>query len=89
MEIQNSIPNSIAKPNYFQSNQKNLQDIQKQHDRLIQQILQQEELLIKTHKSCIDQNVSLTHQDMQILHEVDQPGSDIERYLSRVEDLLN
>jgi hypothetical protein len=33
--------------------------------------------------------VTLTHSDMQILHEVDQPGSDIENYLSKLENVLN
>lgn len=49
-----------------------------EHERLIEQILEEEEELITGHRHHIDDVVDLVKQEMTLLNDVDKPGSDVE-----------
>lgn len=51
-------------------------------------ILEEEEEIIASHKQQIDEIVEMVKQEMQILQEVDKPGSDVESYASALDSIL-
>lgn len=59
-----------------------------EHERLIEQILEEEEELITGHRRHIDEVVDLVKQEMQLLNDVDKPGSDVEAYVASLDKLL-
>jgi|LauGreDrversion4_2_1035121.scaffolds.fasta_scaffold198317_4 kinesin family protein 2/24 len=59
-----------------------------EHERLIEQILEEEEELITGHRRHIDDVVDLVKQEMSLLNEVDKPGSDVESYVASLDKLL-
>lgn len=58
------------------------------HERLIEQILEEEEQLINGHRKHIDDVVDLVKNEMTILNEVDKPGSDVDQYVKGLDKLL-
>lgn len=59
-----------------------------EHEKLIEQILEEEEELITGHRRHIDDVVDLVKQEMALLNEVDKPGSDVEQYVASLDRLL-
>jgi kinesin family protein 2/24 len=59
-----------------------------EHEKLIEQILEEEEEVITGHRRHIDEVVDLVKQEMQLLNEVDKPGSDVEQYVASLDQLL-
>lgn len=51
------------------------------HERLIERILEDEERLIKSHKTSIDKHLAMVKDEMALLNKVDSSGSDIENYV--------
>jgi kinesin family protein 2/24 len=60
----------------------------KAHDRLIGTILAEEEELIGTHRKHIDAMVMSVKEEMELLHDVDRPGSDVDAYVKALDKLL-
>ena len=58
------------------------------HEELIDEILKGEDEFINEHKSHIDNMVEYIKKEMNFIHEVDKPGSDIEKYTSNLDKLL-
>ena len=58
------------------------------HGELIDSILKQEDEFINDHKSHIDNMVELIKKEMTFIHEVDQPGSDIDNYTNNLDKIL-
>lgn len=58
------------------------------HESLIKVILEEEEELIQSHRQHIDEVVEIARQDMNLLHEVDQPQSDIDKYVGKLDRIL-
>jgi hypothetical protein len=58
------------------------------HEELIDEILKGEDEFINDHKSHIDNMVECIKNEMNFIHEVDKPGSDIEEYTSNLDKLL-
>ena len=58
------------------------------HERLIEQILEEEEEVILGHRKHIDDVVDLVKQEMQLLNEVDKPGSEVSEYVSNLDKVL-
>jgi len=58
------------------------------HERLVDQILEEEEDLISGHREHIDDIVDVVKHEMHLLSEVDKPGSDIEKYVSSLDAIL-
>jgi kinesin family protein 2/24 len=48
------------------------------HEKIIEQILEEEESLITNHRSHIDEVVSIVKEEMTLLNIVDKPGSDVD-----------
>lgn len=59
------------------------------HEKLINLILTEEEELINSHRSHIDKMVGIIKGEMSILHDVDQPGSDVDEYTSSLKSMLD
>ena len=53
-----------------------------------EQILEEEENLITTHRQHIDEVVSIVKDEMSLLNVVDKPGSDIEKYVEDLDKVL-
>lgn len=58
------------------------------HNDLIKVIIDQEEDLISSHRTHIDQVVEIIKQDMSLLQVVDQPNSDITHYVQSLDRVL-
>ena len=58
------------------------------HEKLIGMILVEEEEIITSHRTHIDDMVDLIKQEMMLLHEVDKPGSDVDEYVSSLDAIL-
>ena len=58
------------------------------HERLIEQILEEEEEVINGHRKHIDEVVDLVKQEMGLLNDVDKPGSDVEDYVNNLRGIL-
>ena len=58
------------------------------HEQLIEKILEEEEQLIHSHRTHIDEVVSKVKDEMQLLNEVDKPGSDVEEYAKSLDKVL-
>jgi len=65
-----------------------LDELARQHDRLIGTILAEEEELITAHRQHIDMMVELIKEEMVHLNNVDRPGSDVDAYVSGLDRIL-
>lgn len=59
-----------------------------EHEHLIDQILKEEDSFITSHKTHIDDMVDSIKQEMSLIHDVNQPGSDIETYTKGLNKML-
>ena len=66
----------------------NVEDLCTNHEQLIEQILEEEEQLIHSHRTHIDEVVSIVKEEMTLLNEVDKPGSDVEVYARGLDRVL-
>lgn len=63
-------------------------DICSDHESLIKTILEEEEEIVQMHRSHVDSVVDVVKKDMQLLEQVDQPNSNIESYIEKLDALL-
>lgn len=68
--------------------QATLDELARQHDRLIGTILAEEEELITAHRQHIDMMVELIKEEMMHLTNVDRPGSDVDAYVTGLDRIL-
>lgn len=68
--------------------QAQLDELARQHDRLIGTILAEEEELITAHRQHIDMMVELIKEEMVHLNSVDRPGSDVDAYVAGIDRIL-
>lgn len=66
----------------------NIDKICGDHENLIKVILEEEETLISDHRKHIDDVVDVIKQDMAILQNVEEPKSDIEEYVEKLDSIL-
>ena len=66
----------------------NVDDLCNDHEQLIEKILEEEEQLIHSHRTHIDEVVGIVKEEMQLLNEVDKPGSDVEQYVKGLDRVL-
>ena len=74
--------------NYEIKNDEEYQIISNIHGELINTILNEEDNLITEHKNHIDNMVNSIKDEMNYLHEVDKPGSNIDKYTINLDKLL-
>ena len=74
--------------NYEITNDDEYQKISMIHEELINNILKEEDNFISEHKKHIDNMVESIKDEMNYIHEVDKPGSDIEEYTTNLDKLL-
>jgi hypothetical protein len=67
---------------------KDQEKIWSEHESLISDILLEEEELLEFHKRNLDMNIKDFEFENQLLNEVDAPGSDIDKYIGSLKDLL-
>ena len=94
-KINNKINNEINADNYISKysnyeikNDEEYQEISNIHGDLINTILKEEDNFINEHKNHIDQMVESIKDEMNFLHEVDKPGSNIEEYTNNLDKLF-
>ena len=75
--------------NYEIKNDDEYQQISNLHGDLINTILKEEDNFITEHKKHIDDMVNSIKNEMNYLHEVDKPGSNIDEYTSNLDKLLS
>ncbi|CAK90089.1 unnamed protein product (macronuclear) [Paramecium tetraurelia] len=86
---ENLFPGQIERKSKInQSTEDDLMKIGQKHEQLISVILEEEENLISSHRSHIDQMVELVKQEMMLLHNIDKPGSDVDEYVKGLEQIL-
>ena len=69
----------------YSSNQDQLGE---DHEKIIEQILEEEEQLIFKHNANCKQSIKIVEEEMNILKEVDKPGSDVESYIEKLDKIL-
>ena len=57
------------------------------HEQVIEQILDEEDKMIKSHRQLVDQQVQFLHEETALLNDVDQPASDIESYIEKLDKM--
>ena len=75
--------------NYEIKNDEEYQQISNIHGDLINTILKEEDNFITEHKKHIDDMVNSIKNEMNYLHEVDKPGSNIDEYTTNLDKLLS
>jgi kinesin family protein 2/24 len=70
------------------SNKENVQHMCEEHERLIEIILNEEEELIAYHRNYVDKSVENIKSEMSLLQNVDQPNSDVNDYVHKLNSLL-
>ena len=91
IKINNEInaDNYVSKyTNYEIKNDEEYQIISNIHGELINTILKEEDNFITEHKNHIDNMVNSIKDEMNYLHEVDKPGSNIDKYTINLDKLL-
>lgn len=63
-------------------------EILSEHNKMLDTILEEEELLITAHRLHIEETMELVRNEMNLLTEVDQPGSAIDQYVERLDAIL-
>lgn len=58
------------------------------HEKLIEQILEDEEQLIFKHNASCKEGIQIVEKEMALLKEVDKPGSDVEQYVEKLDQVL-
>ena len=86
---QPKIVDKFLNPSWQAKNEKDLQEMSECHEKLINMILTEEEELIATHRGHIDSMVGIIKSEMGILHDVDQPGSDVDEYTNALRTMLD
>ena len=66
----------------------NIDTLGEDHEKLIEQILEEEEQLIFSHNTSCKESVRIVEEEMEILKEVDKPGSDVENYVEKLDKIL-
>jgi kinesin family protein 2/24 len=86
----NSIKKSFeeSKANTETQKQLELQIISTEHQKLVEKILEEEEVLIGSHKTHIDDLMELAKQEMTYLQEVSKQGADIDIYVNSLDGLM-
>ena len=74
--------------NYEIKSDEDYKKISNTHEELINNILKEEDEFISDHKKHIDDMVESIKNEMNFIHEVDKPGSDISKYTSNLDNLL-
>lgn len=59
-----------------------------EHEKLIEQILEDEEQLIFKHNSSCKESIQIVEKEMALLKDVDKPGSEVEQYVEKLDDIL-
>lgn len=78
-------------PTYNQLKKKYKDDIEQlgeDHEKLIEQILEDEEQLIYKHNISCKESIKVVEDEMDILKQVDKPGSDVESYVKKLDKIL-
>ena len=63
-------------------------DLLFEHDRLIGLILAEEEELISSHREQLQESVALLNEEMAQVNLIDQPGSDVDKYVKYMDSNL-
>uniref|UniRef100_A0A0D6R153 Kinesin-like protein n=1 Tax=Araucaria cunninghamii TaxID=56994 RepID=A0A0D6R153_ARACU len=71
------------------SNSASLRLKETEYDSYINAILQEEEALIAAHRKEIEDTMEIVREEMQLLADVEQPGSLIDNYVSRLSTVLS
>ena len=66
----------------------NYEALADEHEKLIEQILEDEEQLIFKHNTSCKESIQIVEKEMAILKEVDKPGSDVENYVEKLDQIL-
>lgn len=87
-------PNGVVKPaskeyDYDINTEEDLIRLCKDHENLIDLILEEEEEVTNSHKEGIDYEVETVKEEMKLLYEVQKPNSDIKQYVETLHSILD
>ena len=97
-KIKNGVADRVSQGNpyiaqKFQGKQKtpvvDLEELSETHEQLIGVILAEEEDLINSHRRMIDEMVDCIKHQMELLNDVDKPGSDVDNYVRKLDSVLS
>lgn len=78
-------------PNYAEMEHNygvNLEQMYQDHNKLIGMILSEEEDLIECHKQHVNEIINIEKDEMSLISEVDKSGSDVEKYIQSLDQML-
>ncbi|KAK9821120.1 hypothetical protein WJX81_000795 [Elliptochloris bilobata] len=77
-----------GRPTYYDDAGEEAGALLYERDELMERILEEEDALIAAHRSQIEDTMAIVRQEMNLLGEVDQPGSAIDVYVDRLGAIL-
>jgi len=80
---------SLSSSSSESSSCNDLDDLAQQHDKLIGEILIEEEALISTHRESLRKWAVMMNEEMNHVDQIDQPGSDVDAYVAFMDENLN
>lgn len=89
----NFYPSGAVKPafqdyEYEANTEEDLMKLCKDHENLIDLILEEEEEVTTSHKEVIDTEIETVKDEMRLLYEVQKPNSDIKQYVETLHSML-
>jgi len=87
-------PSGAVKPASYEQefeakSEEDLMKLCKDHENLIDLILEEEEEVTNSHKEQIDSEVETVKDEMKLLYEVQKPNSDIKQYVETLHSILD
>ena len=83
--LDSDVPSKLDLASRYQNNTAQLCT---DHEKIIEKILEEEESLISNHRTQIDRVVEIVQSEMELLNQVDKPGSDVQKYVQDLDKYL-
>lgn len=70
------------------SSELSLEKASEEHERLVNLVLEEEDSVVAAHRRHVDVMVEMVKREMQLLQELDKPGSDADKYADSLDEML-
>ena len=71
------------------SSENNVDEIKKKHEKILNEIIKEEENCVMTHKQHVDSMVEMLKIEMEEINNMQKPNSDIVSYIQRTKQIFN
>ena len=86
--LSNSVNENIIEDREM-SSENNVDEIKKKHEKILNEIIKEEENCVMTHKQHVDSMVEMLKIEMEEINNMQKPNSDIVSYIQRTKQIFN